>query len=170
MRNPNARRRRADAAAIATRLFAVEGGHSGNDEWGTPHGVFAPLDAEFGFTLDVSAQPYNTKCTEYFGPEQDGLKQPWTGVVWCNPPYSQVAHWVAKARDEVARPGGPSLVAALLPVWADQDWWHDHIVTSTPPLAELRWFRGRVKFVGRPGTAGRRPMFASVLAIYRRPA
>ena len=55
---------------------------------------FDGLDNEFHFTLDVC----NAKCERYFTPEIDGLKQEWTGTVWCNPPYGrEIGSWVRRA-------------------------------------------------------------------------
>jgi phage N-6-adenine-methyltransferase len=61
-----------------------------SDLWGTPQAEFDKLYAEFGFTLDVCAITSNAKCDQFFTPEQDSLQQAWTGVCWCNPPYSEV--------------------------------------------------------------------------------
>ena len=58
-----------------------------SDEWETPHELFSELHREFSFTLDVAALPYNAKCAAYITPGADGLKQPWIGVCWMNPPY-----------------------------------------------------------------------------------
>ena len=82
---------------------------SKTDLWATPKDFFDRLDAEFGFTLDACALPENAKCKTYYTPEQDGLAQPWEGVVWCNPPYGrQIGQWVKKAHD-TATQGGSSL-------------------------------------------------------------
>src|SRR5690349_22282004 len=54
--------------------------------------------SEFGFTLDVAAQPWNAKCLRYFTGDDDGLAQVWEGVCWCNPPYGKaIAAWIHKA-------------------------------------------------------------------------
>ena len=88
---------------------------SKTDLWATPKDFFDRLDAEFGFTLDACALPENAKCKAYYTPEQDGLAQPWEGVVWCNPPYGrQIGQWVRKARDTAAR-GGRRRYAAPRP-------------------------------------------------------
>lgn len=87
---------------------------SKTDLWATPKDFFDRLDAEFGFTLDACALPKNAKCKAYYTPEQDGLAQPWNGVVWCNPPYGrQIGQWVKKAHDTAAG-GGASLCCYLL--------------------------------------------------------
>lgn len=73
---------------------------SKTDMWATPQDFFDALDAEFHFTLDACAVKENAKCEAYYTPEQDGLDQPWTGRVWCNPPYGRnVGQWVKKAHD-----------------------------------------------------------------------
>jgi hypothetical protein len=39
-------------------------------------------------SLVVAKRTYDGSCAE-----QDGLSMPWTGNVWCNPPYSDPAPW-----------------------------------------------------------------------------
>lgn len=68
---------------------------SKTDSWETPQDFFDMLDAEFGFTLDAAADARNHKCPRYYTREQDGLKQPWPGTVWCNPPYYVWNHRVS---------------------------------------------------------------------------
>ena len=71
---------------------------SKSDLWETPQDLFDKLNAEFRFTLDVCATADNAKCLRYYTPEQDGLSQPWEGIVWCNPPYGRgVGAWVQRA-------------------------------------------------------------------------
>ena len=83
-------------------------------EWGTPQAFFDQLHAEFGFTLDVAAQPGNAKCSHYFTEAEDGLRQVWEGVCWCNPPYGKtIGLWVAKA---YASAQAGATVVCLLPV------------------------------------------------------
>lgn len=89
---------------------------SKTDLWATPKDFFDQLDAEFNFTLDACALPENAKCKAYYTPEQDGLAQPWEGVVWCNPPYGrQIGQWVKKAHDAATRGGGGLSLCCFLP-------------------------------------------------------
>lgn len=84
-----------------------------SDEWETPPELFAELDREFSFTLDVAALPDNTKCNKFYTPGDDGLLQEWKGVCWMNPPYGLALRlWVKKAL-ESSQSG--ATVVCLLP-------------------------------------------------------
>lgn len=45
--------------------------------WCTPQDFFNTLNEEFHFGLDAAATPESAKCSKFFTPEQDGLKQSW---------------------------------------------------------------------------------------------
>ena len=45
---------------------------SKSDEHETPQSLFAPLNDEFHFTLDVAANSENAKCQKYFTKEMNG--------------------------------------------------------------------------------------------------
>ena len=128
---------------------------SKTDMWATPQDFFDLLNAEFGFTCDVCATKENAKCERYFTPEQDGLKQEWTGVCWCNPPYGRlIGKWVQKAAESKCT------VVMLLPARTDTRWFHDYIYKK----AEVRFLRGRLKFGGCQNAA----LFPSMVVIFRR--
>lgn len=66
-----------------------------SDDCYTPRWVFDAMGVQFD--LDVAAPvggPWHVPAKRWFTPEDDGLTQPWDGVVWCNPPYSRMARWV----------------------------------------------------------------------------
>jgi phage N-6-adenine-methyltransferase len=128
-------------------------------EWGTPQAFFDALHAEFGFTLDVAAQPGNAKCATFYTPEQDGLTQPWHGVCWCNPPYGRaIEAWMAKA---VLSAQQGALVVCLVPVRTDTRWWRTYVAER----AEIRYVPGRLIFVG----ARHRAPFPNAVVVYRPP-
>lgn len=131
---------------------------SKTDLWETPQDLFDRLDAEFGFDLDACALPQNAKCAAYYTPEQDGLSQPWDGVVWCNPPYGRnIGKWVQKAHEENRR--NNNYIVMLLPARTDTRWFHDYILGK----AEIRFIRGRLKFGGSKNSAP----FPSMVAVFR---
>jgi phage N-6-adenine-methyltransferase len=129
---------------------------SGREGWGTPPDLFAALDREFGFTLDACASAENATCARYYSREDDGLAQPWAGVVFCNPPYGrEIGRWVRKAA-ESARSG--ATVVCLLPARTDTHWWHCWAMRG-----EIRFLRGRLRFVGARWNAP----FPSAVVIFR---
>ena len=131
---------------------------SKTDLWETPQDFFDRLDNEFGFDLDACALPQNAKCAAYYTPEQDGLSQPWDGVVWCNPPYGRnIGKWVQKAHDENRR--NNNYIVMLLPARTDTRWFHDYILGK----AEIRFIRGRLKFGGSKNSA----RFPSMVVVFR---
>lgn len=125
---------------------------SATPEWATPMSVFEPLDREFGFTLDTAATAENAKCARFYTVDHDGLKQPWTGRVWCNPPYGrEIPKWVKRGA-VAAMSGEADLVVLLVPARTDTAWWHDNIQPERKPphpwVREIIFRRGRIKFVG----------------------
>lgn len=130
---------------------------SKTQEWSTPLGFFESLDKTFQFTLDPCATPENAKCRRFFTPEQDGLKQKWTGRVFMNPPYGRgIGAWVKKAW-ETSRTG--VLVVCLLPARTDTSWWHDYCLQG-----DVRFLRGRLRF--KIGDVGARAPFPSAVVTF----
>jgi len=129
------------------------------DEWATPQAMFDELDKEFGFTLDVCADTWNYKVANYFDKEADGLSQQWTGTCWMNPPYGrEIKAWMAKAFQS-AEAG--ATVVCLVPARTDTAWWHDYAAKG-----EVRFIRGRLKFVNRQGKGDSAP-FPSAVVIFK---
>lgn len=62
---------------------------SKTDLWETPLDFFEAQNREFNFDLDVCATQENAKCAKFYTEKEDGLKQEWYGVCWCNPPYGR---------------------------------------------------------------------------------
>jgi hypothetical protein len=64
------------------------------DDCYTPKWVFDAMGLQFD--LDVAAPPggpMSVPAAKWYTAADDGLTQPWTGVVWCNPPYSGFGPW-----------------------------------------------------------------------------
>jgi phage N-6-adenine-methyltransferase len=115
---------------------------SSRSDWSTPQPLFDRLDKEFRFTLDVCADANNAKCARYYDVARDGLGQPWTGVVWMNPPYGRaIERWLQRAY-ESTRLGACTKCVCLLPVRSDTKWWHDYVMKSS----EIRFLTRRLSF------------------------
>ena len=157
------------------------------DDRGTDPAFIATLKDRFGaFTLDVAAAPHNAKAPVFYTRADDGLIQPWTGQVWCNPPYSDCGAWVQKAwaewnfettglRRSRQVPPFPELIVMLLPAnRVEQKWWQENVEPYRDrPDSPLRveFLPGRMRFDRpgwTPGPKGDRPPFGCCLLIWER--
>lgn len=172
---------------VLTRDLAV-----GNSGWQTPAATFDALAAEFGpFDLDPAGAliAYATNNCARFCTEQgsffwldgepqefaacDGLTLPWSGRVFCNPPYRRVEEWVKKG-SESAKSG--ALVVMLLIPSTDARWFHRYVwdkrLHRPREGVEVRFLEGRIRFV-HPDPAKRatdfkgfRPISGNMLVIF----
>lgn len=169
---------------------AVRGALDEVDDRGTKWEFIRELEARFGapFTLDVAAAAHNAKARRFYTRADNGLEQPWTGRVWCNPPYSRQAGvmdlgtWVRKAWDEwnlAAWEDEAELERIVMLVPAnrvEQAWWQDHVEPYRDrPGSPLRveFQRGRMRFDQPVGwekpEKGDRPPFGLALLIWDTP-
>lgn len=155
---------------------------SGADLWGTPPDFYAELDDEFGFTLDVCANPETAKCARYFTTAWaypcaclwageaavDGLAQDWgRNVCWMNPPYSDLKAWLTKAADAASK---GATVVCLIPARTDTKAWHRFVWDSTRhaprPGVQVRLIEGRLKFTGAYYAAESSAPFPSAVVVF----
>ena len=66
------------------------------DEWYTPRWLFKTAGLTFDMDVCAPVDPAFRTCParEYLTVLDDGLTAPWSGLIWCNPPYSRAAPWV----------------------------------------------------------------------------
>jgi hypothetical protein len=93
---------------------------------------------------------------QVFTEADDGLRQPWHGLVFMNPPFGgRNGHvpWLVKFLDHA---NGIAIVRA----YTSSGWFHAHVV----PRAELLCFpKGKTKFVRPDGSIGTAPGHGIVL-------
>ena len=132
---------------------------SKTDLWPTDPAFFAKMNRRYGpFDLDVCALPDNAKCARYFTPEVDGLKQPWTGRCWMNPPYGKaIVPWIRKAWESSLE---GATVVCLLPARVDTRWWHDYVA---PYASVIDFIKGRLRF----GDGKYPATFPSAVVVFR---
>jgi len=109
-----------------------------SDHWETPKYLYDELNNEFDFDFDPC--PIMQEVT----PETDGLSIDWGMRNFINPPYSRKLKeaFVLRAID-FAKQGRTCVM--LLPVSTSTKLFHDHV---QPNAKEIRFIRGRVKFIG----------------------
>ena len=120
-----------------------------NDHWETPPDIFREFCREHGLNpvLDVCATEQNTKCPSWYN--RTGLAYMWAHDFFCNPPYSQVAKWVARGVNMVRWWKVTGLFLTFSKT--DTKWWHKYV--EGRPNVEVHFIKGRVRFWanGRPG-------------------
>lgn len=122
---------------------------SQNDEWKTPTDLlqnhiykFAPID------LDPCCSDKHVKARRHYTETENGLKQPWEGVCFMNPPYGrQISAWCEKAADEADR---GAVVIGLLPARVDTRWFHEQVFARAKAVV---FVKGRLRFEGAPASA-----------------
>ena len=144
---------------------------TGKDDWATPQWLFDELDKEFNFLVDVCASRLNRKCPLYITEKDDAFSWSWANlfpenkqVCWMNPPHSQLAKWIQKASEESKK---GATVVCLLPARTDTIAFHTYIWDTDKhrprPGVEVRFLKGRLKFVGAKSSAP----FPSMIVIFR---
>lgn len=135
---------------------------SDSDEWATPPSLVRPLDeAVDGFDLDpCSGAESRSIADETYTKADDGLAQRWHGIVWCNPPYSDVADWIEKARLEAGR-DAVELVVVLVSARTSTQWFHKFASRA----AAVCFIEGRLSF----GDADNSAPFPSMLLAFGEP-
>ncbi|MBN6740116.1 hypothetical protein JKG47_06140 [Acidithiobacillus sp. MC6.1] len=117
---------------------------SGKDDWTTPsHLLNLILDVlgRKGFDLDPCSPSHKgpVPASRYYTRREDGLKQAWKGLVFVNPPYSQMRHWSSKLVEEAAC---RVQIIALVPSRTGTQWWHQVLDGGARPI----YLRGRLRF------------------------
>lgn len=130
------------------------------------------------FDLDVAASAEAHHAPLWYSKRDNGLLQPWRGRVWCNPPFSDLAPWVLRAREAIGSGAGNNavLVAQLLPGnRTEQRWWQEVVEPSRDRRGSgltTHFLPGRTRF-GHPGNPEGlnvgSPPFGCVLLVWRRP-
>lgn len=91
-----------------------------NDEQYTPIELFHAMDVQFD--LDVAAPKGGIPwipATSHYSIEDNALNQPWSGMVWMNPPYSKPSPWVDKF---ISHANGVALLPMSKSGWSRKLW------------------------------------------------
>src|ERR1051325_9876694 len=81
----------------------------GRQDWRTPEQLLRAvlwLLSVAAFTIDLAATPRNAVTRRFYTRATDALRRTWRvgqGWAWCNPPYANLAPWMAKAVREARR-------------------------------------------------------------------
>ena len=87
-----------------------------SDEWYTPRWLFKAAGITFDLDVCAPVDPLRRNCPAraYLTAVDEGLTAAWSGVIWCNPPYSCPAPWVDRF---ITHTDGLMLVPAARSAW-----------------------------------------------------
>lgn len=139
----------------ATGMAHIERPHEGiTNDWWTPPELVQALGE---FDLDPCAGIGQTPLAKaVYAPPQDGLSLPWTGRIWCNPPYGpHVGAWAKRMAEHC---NGILLIFARTETKAWQQIWN----TATGILLPSR----RITFHRPDGTKAKSGTAPSAFVAY----
>ena len=140
------------------------------DWWATPQAIYDRLNAEFKFIADVAASSTNHKHDSYLTEEMNALGVNWAGMfgrgmVWCNPPYSDISPWIVKAIEQQATGCGTVM---LVPADTGVLWFSKALTA----VSEVRFITaGRLSFIradtGKPVNGNNKPSMLLIFSPYK---
>jgi allantoicase len=113
--------------------FVASSKEKPSDQYFTPKWLFDALGAHFDLDVASPEGGSNVPCDRYFTAAINGLAQPWEGLVWCNPPYSESGKWVDKF---IKHNNGILLVPFSKSKWLNRLFDCPGIM-AVPPVAEM---------------------------------
>jgi hypothetical protein len=118
---------------------------STNDHY-TPKWVFDLLGLTFD--IDVAAPPGGVPwipCKKYYTQADDGLTQAWEGLVWCNPPFSNIEPWIDRLN---THKNGVALLPHTKGSWRRKVWQGADGIAEWQSLTEIRFLhKGKEKTI-----------------------
>ena len=143
-------------------LHTHVGQNSGENEWYTPPKFIEAANALMG---GIDCDPASTELANktvgakvFHDAAEDGLKQPWSGRVWLNPPYaqpliSQFSEAIVKKKNEYSE-------ALILVNNATETEWLQNILVECSGAC---FIKGRVRFIDSEGKKPGAPLQGQVI-------
>lgn len=126
-----------------------------SDDWYTPSEIFTALGLTFDLDPCSPGPGHWVPARQVYTIEDDGLVQPWSGLVFMNPPFGGRNGHVPWLRKFLDHGNGVGIVRA----YTSSGWWHDWVVRAHAWLFP----RGKTKFIRPDGSIGRAPGHGVVL-------
>jgi hypothetical protein len=137
-----------------TRKMPKQKPHRSKQVVGTPRNFLDAVEKRFGpIVVDLAATkrnrvvmrwigPGSKECRDFFSPALPLILMRLGGLMWLNPPYSNIGKWAAHAR-QLARLAGVK-IAFLVPASVGSNWFANDIFAGGLAL----FLSPRLKFVG----------------------
>lgn len=129
--------------------------HPDANDWYTPPWLFDQIGLKYDLDVCAPADVLARTCpaANYYTAADDGLAQPWHGLVWCNPPYSDPEAWA----DRMADHGNGILLT--------------HMPNNAGWMVRAQWAASSVRLIQsmhfvRPDGSEQRPGYSLMLATF----
>lgn len=137
------------------------------DDYKTPPHIYEPILEYFKrdkFDIDVCCTDKNIPAEKHYTKEDDGLKQEWNGLCFCNPPWNQSIKFVKKAIKEMEQKRDLQVVFVLSSDKMYINYVQDYFLTN--PDCIFLVLRGKQGFV-IPGQENEplKPSVGTMIAI-----
>jgi DNA N-6-adenine-methyltransferase (Dam) len=126
-----------------------------SSDWFTPPEIFDALGLEFDLDPCSPGPGHWVPARKIYTVEDDGLAQPWNGLVFINPPFGGRNGHVPWLRKFLEHANGIAIVRA----YTSSAWFHEHAIKAETMLFP----RGKTKFIRPDGSIGRAPGHGVVL-------
>lgn len=126
-----------------------------SDDWYTPPAIFAALRLTFDLDPCSPGPDHWVPARQVYTKADDGLAQPWHGLVWMNPPFGGRHGHVPWLRRFLEHGNGIAVVRA----YTSADWFHAWAVRADTMLFP----KGKTKFIRPDGSIGGSPGHGVVL-------
>lgn len=126
-----------------------------SDDWYTPREIFDALRLTFDLDPCSPGAGHWVPARKVYTIDDDGLAQPWEGLVFMNPPFGGRNGHVPWLEKFLAHANGIGVVRA----YTSSKWFHDHAIKADLILAP----RGKTKFIRPDGSIGKSPGHGVVL-------
>ena len=126
-----------------------------SDDWFTPPGIFDALRLMFDLDPCSPGPGHWVPADRIYTKQDDGLAQPWHGLVFMNPPFGTRNGHVPWLRRFLEHGNGVAVVRA----YTSSAWFHDWAVSAETMLFP----RGKTKFHRPDGSIGKAPGHGIVL-------
>jgi hypothetical protein len=113
-------------------LFAVDAADvaATDDDCYTPRWIFDAAGLVFDLDVCAPVDPSGRTCParRYLTPIEDGLTAPWDGLVWMNPPFSNLRVWVERFSSHGCGLG-------LFPMSRSESYWTGRLLRAADAMA-----------------------------------
>jgi hypothetical protein len=126
-----------------------------SDDWFTPPEIFEALGLTFDLDPCSPGPRHWVPARKIYTKVDDGLSQPWDGLVFMNPPFGSRNGHVPSLQKFLEHANGIAIVRA----YTSSAWFHEWAIRAETMLFP----RGKTKFVRPDGSIGRAPGHGIVL-------